>query len=68
MSDANDIVKTGLGKVGINLEEVHCPQCGERMPPLRIPEGLHQLLWGGWICPKCSCRMDKWGKAVDPAS
>lgn len=68
MSDASKLVKSGLGHAGINLEEVHCPQCNERMPPLRIPEGLHQILWGGWICPKCACRMDKWGKAVDSAS
>jgi hypothetical protein len=24
----------------ITLEAVHCPQCRERMPALRIPEGL----------------------------
>ena len=68
MSDASDPTKAGLGKVGINLEEVHCPKCNERMPAMRIPEGLHQILWGGWTCPRCGCQMDKWGKAVDPAS
>jgi DNA-directed RNA polymerase subunit RPC12/RpoP len=49
----------------INLEEVHCPKCGTRMPALRVPEGLHQLMWGGWTCPQCGCRMDKWGKAIE---
>lgn len=65
MSDQNDALNAGLGKVGLNLEEVHCPQCGRQMPALRIPDGLQQLLWGGWTCPACGCRMDKWGKAVD---
>ena len=49
---------------GINLEKVHCPDCGARMPALRVPEDWHQLMWGGWTCPECGCRMDKWGKAL----
>ena len=49
----------------INLEEVHCPKCGTRMPALRVPDSLHQLMWGGWTCPQCGCRMDKWGQAVE---
>jgi hypothetical protein len=55
------------GKWGINLETVHCPKCGTKMPTLRVPESVHELMWGGWTCPDCGCRMDKWGKALDPA-
>lgn len=51
-------------KWGINLETVHCPACKQRMPELRIPNSLHQLMWGGWTCPNCGTRMDKWGKPV----
>jgi|GEM_PF-991930 len=51
-------------KAGLNLEGVRCPECDELMPALRVPESLHQLMWGGWACPKCGCRMDKWGKAL----
>ena len=51
-------------KWGINLESVRCPACEEQMPVLRVPDSLHQLMWGGWTCPKCDCRMDKWGKAL----
>lgn len=51
-------------KWGINLEEVRCPGCNEPMPQVRIPDTLHQLMWGGWTCPKCGCRMDKWGKRI----
>jgi recombinational DNA repair protein (RecF pathway) len=54
-----------LKSAGINLDVVHCPSCGEKLPPLRIPDSVHQMLWGGFTCPKCQCRMDKWGKAVN---
>ena len=52
-------------KSGIDLETVYCPECNEAMPKLRVPDDLHQLMWGGWACPKCGCRMDKWGKPLE---
>ncbi len=52
-------------KYGIDLGTVRCPECDEPLPALRVPDSLHQLMWGGWTCPKCGCRMDKWGKPVD---
>lgn len=64
MSDDAKAEQTGP-RVGINLEAVDCPQCGERMPFIRIPDSMFQLLWGGWTCPSCGCKMDKWGKAID---
>jgi hypothetical protein len=54
-------------KWGFNFSAMHCPSCKERMPNARMPEDLHQMMWGGWTCPKCGCRMDKWGKAVEGA-
>jgi hypothetical protein len=48
-----------------NLKPVDCPQCAERLPTIRIPDSVFQMLWGGWTCPKCGHRMDKWGKSVD---
>jgi hypothetical protein len=51
-------------KCGINLNAVHCPECGKPMPAFRKPDGIDQCLWGGWTCRNCGCRMDKWGKAV----
>ena len=51
-------------KWAINLETVHCPQCKQRMPAFRVPTNLHQLMWGGWTCPKCGCQMDKMGKPL----
>jgi len=48
----------------VNLEKVICPKCGEQLPALRVPKDMHELMWGGWTCPKCGCRMDKWGKEI----
>ena len=56
----NDLVDPDWG---INFEKVQCPSCSEDMPPIRIPKGWHELMWGGWTCPNCACRLDKWGKA-----
>lgn len=63
MSEAND--DASGPDWGIHFERVDCPACGEAMPPIRIPKGWHELMWGGWTCPSCGCRMDKWGKARD---
>lgn len=57
---------SALGEIGINLAKVHCPRCRKAMPPLRVPAGLHEILWGGWTCPRCDCRMNKWGFGVEP--
>ena len=52
------------GKMGINLEAVHCPRCEKPMSGVRVPKNLRQTMWGGWTCPDCGCEMDKWGKPV----
>lgn len=52
-------------KIGLNLEAVRCPECDELMPKIKVPENIQQLMWGGWVCPKCGCRMDKWGKPLE---
>jgi rubredoxin len=52
-------------KFGLNIETVNCPECSAKMPKIRVPENLHQLMWGGWTCPECGCKMDKWGKPLD---
>ncbi|GMM87027.1 hypothetical protein MTsN2n4_42570 [Pseudoalteromonas sp. MTN2-4] len=48
----------------INLSKVNCPKCSAKMPALRIPKSVQQLMWGGWTCPKCNCNMDKFGKEL----
>jgi DNA-directed RNA polymerase subunit RPC12/RpoP len=51
-------------KWDINLDKVLCPECGSRQPALRIPKNVKQLMWGGWVCEKCSCKMDKHGNKI----
>jgi len=51
-------------KWGLNLESVTCPQCENKIPMARTPGNVQQLLWGGWNCPECGCKVDKWGKPI----
>ena len=53
------------GKLGINLNEVVCPECNEPAPKVRKPKNKRQLLWGGWSCEKCGTEMDKYGTKVN---
>jgi hypothetical protein len=49
---------------GINLRRVSCPNCGTQMPRVRVPVSGREALWGGDVCPKCGCEMDKWGRRL----
>jgi ribosomal protein S27AE len=49
---------------GINLRRVSCPNCGTPMPRVRVPASGREALWGGDVCPKCGCEMDKWGRRL----
>jgi len=51
-------------KWGINIYPVNCPKCSENMPRFRSPKSFRELMWGGWNCPKCGCRMNQWGKEI----
>jgi hypothetical protein len=48
----------GLGA----LSGTKCPRCSAPMPMLRKPASLQETLWGGWTCPQCGCKVDKYGK------
>jgi len=52
------------GKLGINLEEVYCPHCKEKMPITCKAANFRQTLWGGWTCNKCGTEMDKSGSEI----
>ena len=54
----------GKGKWGINIKQMACPRCGQSMPALRKPADAKEALWGGWTCPNCGCKVDKWGKEI----
>jgi hypothetical protein len=51
-------------KWGINFKQVSCPNCGTDMPRVRAPASGSEAMWGGFTCPKCGCRMDKWGRRL----
>jgi len=53
------------GKYGMNLKEVRCPNCAEKMPKVRKPANRRQTLWGGWTCNKCGTEMDKYGLKIN---
>jgi hypothetical protein len=52
------------GRWGINLAPVHCPSCVTPMSARRRPQFGSQMLFGGWMCPHCGTKMDKWGRNV----
>jgi hypothetical protein len=52
------------GRWGINLKLVQCPTCVTPMSARRQPNTGPQMLFGGWICPHCGTKMDKWGRDV----
>jgi hypothetical protein len=47
---------------GINLNPVRCPSCEAPLSARRQPVFRSQALLGGWVCPHCGTKMDKWGR------
>ncbi len=39
-----------------------CPNCGEKLPALRLPRNARQFMWGGSSCPKCGQEFDRFGE------
>lgn len=53
------------GRWGIGSLSAHnCPRCGTRLPMIRKPASSEQMLWGGWTCPNCGCKVDKYGREI----
>jgi hypothetical protein len=51
-------------KWGINLNAVKCPKCCTEQPYIRLPKSRREILWGGYTCANCGCKMDKFGKEL----
>jgi hypothetical protein len=50
------------GRWGIgSFAGTNCPRCGTHLPTIRKPASTGEMLWGGWTCPKCGCKVDKYG-------
>jgi hypothetical protein len=54
------------GRWGINRKLVQCPSCVTPMSARRQPMFRSHMLFGGWVCPHCGTRMDKWGRPISP--
>ncbi len=50
------------GRWGINLKLVQCPSCVTPMSARRQPIFSSRIPLGGYICPHCGTKMDKWGR------
>jgi hypothetical protein len=50
------------GRWGIGSLRASCPRCGTRLPMIRKPASAEEMMWGGWTCPKCGCKVDKYGR------
>jgi hypothetical protein len=48
----------GIGEILNNK----CPRCATAMPAVRAPASWQESLWGGWTCPNCGCKVDKYGR------
>lgn len=36
--------------------------CGAKVPKIRKPQNLKEILWGGFTCKSCGKQHDKWLK------
>jgi hypothetical protein len=52
-------------RTGIGLFGAVCPRCAEPLPFVRKASSFREVLWGGWTCQKCGCKVDKHGKERD---
>jgi hypothetical protein len=54
------------GRWGLGAFGTLCPHCGTRLPFIRKPASKEEAMWGGWTCPKCGARLDKYGRERVP--
>ena len=47
---------------GLGAWRPNCPRCGTPLPMIRKPASKEEMMWGGWTCPKCGCKVDKYGQ------
>jgi hypothetical protein len=50
------------GRWGLGAFGTSCPRCGTKLPIIRKPTSREEMLWGGWTCPSCGCKVDKYGR------
>ncbi len=53
------------GRWGIGaITGTNCPRCGTRLPAIRKPTSMQEMLWGGTTCRQCGCKIDKYGREI----
>jgi len=50
----------GLG----TITGTNCPRCSTQLPAIRKPNSMPEMMWGGFTCPKCGCKIDKYGREI----
>jgi hypothetical protein len=55
-------VRRNTERRGTGLFGAVCPRCAEPLPTIRKASSFREILWGGWTCPSCGCKVDKYGK------
>ena len=48
--------------LGLIRSRMRCPNCGTRVPMVRMPANTQEAAWGGWTCRKCGMKLDRSGK------
>jgi hypothetical protein len=57
---------TAVLLLGLLLPGKKCPDCSQPLPRFRKPANISQALWGGWVCSRCGCKVDRRGRKVVP--
>ncbi len=57
-------MSVSLKDFGVNLKSVNCPRCKALQSKIRKPKGWREILWGGYTCKNCGCKMDKYGVEI----
>jgi hypothetical protein len=52
------------GRWGMSLSRKNCPRCGAPLPMFRKPASASEIMWGGWTCQRCGCKVDKYGREI----
>jgi hypothetical protein len=47
---------------GIGLFGASCPRCAAPLPMFRRAASISEVLWGGWTCERCGCKVDRYGR------
>ncbi len=45
----------------------NCPDCGALLPRYDR-KCVRSAWWGGWICPRCGCATDRFGRKLKSAT